>query len=112
MDMMLIFMESYLQALWFVSPVLLFLALWIAVIGLIVGKLENWPTIDSVYYAFITATTVGYGDFRPTRQPSKIAAIILALSGLVFTGILVAGALQAIETTLVEYHGLVLETIS
>ncbi|MEM8867922.1 MAG: potassium channel family protein [Verrucomicrobiota bacterium] len=98
-------------ALQFVGPILGILALWIALTGLVVGRLEKWSKLDSVYYAFITATTVGYGDFRPKHRLSKIAAIILALAGLVFTGILVAAALKAIDYTLVEYNGLNLETL-
>jgi voltage-gated potassium channel Kch len=36
---------------------------------------EGWTLIDSIYFAVSTATTVGYGDFVPTTQTSKIVTI-------------------------------------
>jgi voltage-gated potassium channel len=51
--------------------------------------------MDAMYYAFITATTVGYGDFHPRKRPSKFLAIVIALVGIIFTGIVVAVALHA-----------------
>jgi hypothetical protein len=48
-----------------------------------------------VYYAFITATTVGYGDFHPKRTASKYLAIAIALIGLMSTGTVVAVGVHA-----------------
>ncbi|MCG8585777.1 MAG: potassium channel family protein [Pirellulales bacterium] len=84
------------------SPVLLFLAACIVGIGLAVGRLEKWRPTDSVYFAFITATTVGYGDIRPSHGRSKIASIAIALIGLMFTGIIVAVALFALDSSFTE----------
>jgi voltage-gated potassium channel len=74
---------------------LAFLALIILLLGLIVGAIESWPRFDSVYWAFITATTVGYGDIRPKLRVSRMLSILIALIGLTFTGILVALAIDA-----------------
>jgi voltage-gated potassium channel len=38
---------------------------------------------------------VGYGDVRPTKTGSKIAAILIAAFGLMLTGILIAIAVRA-----------------
>jgi hypothetical protein len=38
---------------------LVFLFLLIALAGLVVGRIERLSLLDSLYYAFITATTVG-----------------------------------------------------
>jgi voltage-gated potassium channel len=57
-----------------------------------------------MYYAFITATTVGYGDFHPRKRLSKILAIIIAFVGIVFTGIVVAIALHAGQHAFNETH--------
>lgn len=51
--------------------------------------------IDSVYYAFITATTVGYGDIHPKKNLSKSLAIIISFVGIILTGIIVALALHS-----------------
>ena len=38
--------------------------------------------VDSVYYAVITMTTVGYGDYLPSTGIQKIFATTLALGGV------------------------------
>lgn len=48
-----------------------------------------------MYYSFITATTVGYGDFYPKKNPSKSLAVVIAFIGIIFTGIVVGIALHA-----------------
>ena len=84
-------------------PLLAFLALWIAGLGLVIGRREGWSRSDALYFSFVTATTLGYGDFRPARRATKFLAVTIALIGIVFTGIIVAIALhsatRAFETT-------------
>jgi voltage-gated potassium channel len=79
----------------FAWPLLAFLALIIMALGLVAGAIESWPRFDSIYWAFITATTVGYGDIRPKLQVSRFLSILIALVGVTFTGILVALAINA-----------------
>ena len=77
------------------APLLVFLLALIIAIGYIIGRIEGWSLSDSIYHAFINATTVGYGDFRPTDKRAKFLAVMLAIIGLVFTGMVVAVALHA-----------------
>jgi len=65
-----------------------------------VGRLESWNRYDATYWAFITAATVGYGDIRPTTRPSKILSIVIALIGMVFTGIMIAVSVNAASLAL------------
>ncbi len=76
-------------------PLLSTIALSIVVLGICVGLLESWSRFDSIYWAFITATTVGYGDIRPLKPVSRILSIFIALIGVTFTGIIVAMAIDA-----------------
>ena len=80
---------------WLTMPVLLTLGLMITILGLIAGRSEGWRPFDSFYWSFITATTVGYGDIRPTKVRSRIIAIFIGLLGLTFTGIIIAIAVHA-----------------
>ncbi len=89
----------------YASPILLFLVVLISFIGHIVGRIEGWPRSDALYHAFINATTVGYGDFRPTKKVSKMLAIALALVGLVFTGMVVAIAIHAADLAYADVYG-------
>lgn len=82
------------------SPPLLFLLAIIVSVGLAIGRIEKWTVLDSLYFAFITATTVGYGDIRPLRGRSKVGAILIALTGMVLTAIVVAISLHALDDAL------------
>ena len=89
-----------------IGPILIFLMLVIALAGLIIGRIEGWSKLDSLYFAFITATTVGYGDFRPIHRVTKIASIFVTLVGILMTGIIVAVGLKSMEIAFNDYYDL------
>ncbi len=89
------FLKEFGFGLWLALPLFLTLAAVIVGLGLLVGKKEGWSRFDSFYWSFVTATTVGYGDFRPVRRVSRVIAIAIALLGLTMTGILIAVAVHA-----------------
>ena len=95
MDFTFDFLHIFFISLWYIAPVILTLALVIFVLGRVIGRREGWSRADSTYYAFITATTVGYGDFRPKHRLGKILAIVITFTGLILTGIIVALAVNA-----------------
>jgi len=97
------FLKEFVFDLWLTFPLLLSLAAIVAALGQIVGKKEGWSRFDSFYWSFVTATTVGYGDIRPEKRTSKIIAIVIALTGLTFTGILVAVAVHAATLALTAH---------
>lgn len=39
--------------------------------SLIFSYFENWDYTVSLYYSFVTLTTIGFGDFVPTFQPEQ-----------------------------------------
>ena len=89
------FFKQFFLGLSLTSPLLLSLAVAITLLGQAVGRKEGWTRFDSLYWSFITATTVGYGDIRPVKQRSKILAILIAFLGLVLSGIVIAVAVEA-----------------
>jgi voltage-gated potassium channel len=99
MGFTLSFVRLFAIGLFYISPVLITLLVLMVTAGLFVGRREGWSRIDSIYYTFVTATTVGYGDFRPKKVLSKMSAITIAFLGLIFTGIVVAVALNAATMT-------------
>ncbi len=90
------FLKIFGVALLHVGPLLAFLLMVILFLGLMIGRLENWPAFDAVYFAFVTATTVGYGDLRPRLPLSRVASVLVVVVGIVFTGIVVAIAVFAV----------------
>lgn len=49
---------------------------------------------DSVWWAFVTLTTVGYGDIIPVTTVGRVTAVVVMLGGVAFLGTL-AGTLAA-----------------
>ena len=98
------FLRIFTMDLYYAAPLLLLLVLLIAAIGKVIGSYERWSISDALYYAFITATTVGYGDFSPTRGVSKSLAIVIALLGLLLTGLVVSLGLHAATVAFENAH--------
>jgi hypothetical protein len=94
------------------APVLVLLLLMMLGLALLIGRGEGWSISDSIYYGFITGTTVGYGDFRPTRGAGKTMAIIIAYLGLIQIGIIVALAVQAVTEAYDRQAGSAQSTLS
>ena len=92
------FLDYLLKGLAGVAPILLPLIALILSNGLLIGRLEGWRRGDAIYHAFINATTVGYGDFRPTRGPAKVLAVLNAFLGLLLTGVFVGTGVYAVES--------------
>lgn len=97
------FLKEFFFGLWLTAPLLLSLAAVVTALGQIVGKTEKWSPFESFYWSFITATTVGYGDVRPTKKWARILAIVIALIGLTLTGILIALAVHAATIALATH---------
>lgn len=97
MTFLLEFLAMYAEGLFRLGPVLLVLVGLIVALGLRIGRLERWSHLDALYFTFVTATTVGYGDLRPTHRRSKWLAIVIAINGLLLTGLLVSIGLTAVS---------------
>lgn len=62
----------------------------VVILGQIVGRIESWSRFNALYWSFMTALTVGYGDLCPLKKKSKVYAILIAFIGFMLTGIFVA----------------------
>ena len=98
------FIKFFIYGIGLAAPLLISLALLIIILGQIVGARESWARFDSLYWAFITATTVGYGDIRPLAPLSKSLSVLIALTGIIFTGIIVALAINAATISFKSLH--------
>jgi voltage-gated potassium channel Kch len=45
---------------------------------------EEWSWVDSLYFTVVMLTTVGFGDFYPTTEFSRIFTVLFILTGVAF----------------------------
>lgn len=81
------------KGLGYIIGLIVFVALGFGVLISIVEPSIGTPW-DGIWWAFVTATTVGYGDISPKSASGRIVAVILMLFGMgllgVFTGLVAA----------------------
>lgn len=54
--------------------------------GIAIHFAEGMSITDGLWWSFVTATTVGYGDISPTTIPGRIVATILMIVGIGLIG--------------------------
>ena len=103
MELTVTSIKLFAWSLYLVGPILLLLTFFIVILGQIVTKIEKWEVFDGLYWSFITATTVGYGDIRPLKKIAKTLAVFIAFLGILLTGTILAVALKTVSIAL-EKH--------
>lgn len=72
------------------------IAVLISLLGVLIALIdEEISTSEALYFAWVTGTTVGYGDLAPTVDVTRFLAIIIGINGIVLTGITVTMAIEA-----------------
>jgi voltage-gated potassium channel len=104
MEFTIAFVKLFFWSIYLVAPLLVFLSFFIILLGQIVCSIEKWGKFDGLYWSFITATTVGYGDIRPLKKVSKALSVAIALVGIMLTGIIIAVTINTASIAL-EKHG-------
>ncbi len=80
-----------------VWPVLSALLAAIVGLGLLVGLIEGWSVSESIYFAFVSGLTIGYGDFAPKTFVARMLAIMIGICGVLLTGLVAAVAVKALS---------------
>lgn len=106
MDFSIYFVQIFFSVLYLALPLLLSMSLLVAILGVIAAYLEGWPVFVGIYWAFITATTVGYGDVRAKRKTARSISVLIAFIGIVFTGITVAIAVESASRAYADHEEL------
>jgi Ion channel len=84
---------SGLRVVW---PILSGLLGLIAALGLVIGLVERWSVGESLYFAFVSGLTIGYGDLAPQAPLSRVLAIVIGGCGILLTAIVAAVAVKAL----------------
>ena len=90
------FVDGLLTGLRVVWPILSILLGLIAALGLVVGLLERWSVHESIYFAFVSGLTIGYGDLAPKSLLTRALAILIGVCGVLLTALVAAIAVKAL----------------
>ena len=91
--------ETSLTATLVVREVLGCLVILIFLDGVLFSLVEGKDIGSSIYFAFITGLTIGYGDITPVTTLGRIVAVFTGLCGTIFVGLVVAINTRALRQT-------------
>ena len=92
------FFAGLLAGLRVVWPIVSGLLTLIVALGVVIGRIEGWTISDSVYFAFVSGLTIGYGDLAPKTGLTRLLAILIGACGVLFTALVAAVAVKAFTT--------------
>jgi Ion channel len=90
------FAAGLLTGLRVVWPILSVLLGLIIALGLVVGLIEGWSVHESIYFAFVSGLTIGYGDLAPKSLLTRVLAILIGVCGVLLTALVAAIAVKAL----------------
>jgi hypothetical protein len=93
------FALALLRGIGIIWPVLSALTAVIVGAGLFVGSVEGWGLWRGVYFAFVTALTIGYGDLVPTHRLTQAVAVLTGFTGILVTALLAGVAVRAFQVS-------------
>jgi hypothetical protein len=64
---------------------------------LIVGLIEGWSLHESIYFAFVSGLTIGYGDLAPKSLLTRVLSILIGVCGVLVTALVAAIAVKALN---------------
>ena len=66
--------------------------------------LEDWSWVDSFYFSTVEVTTVGFGDFAPSTDTSKLFTILYIVGGVALIGTYLDVALRRRATKIASHR--------
>jgi len=64
--------------------------------GLVAGVIAGWSVHESIYFAFVSGLTIGYGDLAPKLLLARVLAIFIGICGVLVTALVAAIAVKAL----------------
>ena len=99
------FVAGLLTGLRVVWPILSVLLGLIIALGLVVGLLEGWSVHESIYFAFVSGLTIGYGDLAPKSLLTRALAILIGVCGVLVTALVAAISVRALAAATRDGEG-------
>jgi voltage-gated potassium channel len=99
------FNAHFWQIIWRVKAIIAFLLLFNVAGAFLIASVEQLSLGEAMYFSFITGLTVGYGDIAPGTPIGRIISILLGVNGILFTGLVVAAAVNALQRAVKDVYG-------
>lgn len=96
------FLRGLFAGLGVVWPILSGLLVVMVALGLVIGLRERWSIQESLYFAFVTGLTIGYGDLVPRTLLTRTLAMAIGVCGILLTALLAAVAVKALTAATEE----------
>ena len=93
------FVRALMDGLRIIWPVLSIILAFVSGVGIVIGMIEGWGLWRGLYFAFITALTIGYGDLVPTHRLTQALAVVVGFAGITMTALIAALAVRAFQVT-------------
>jgi len=95
--MLTILASHFFRVIWHLKALILMLAALIVAGAASVTLVEKMPFGDTLYFAFVTGLTIGYGDIVVKTPFGRLVAILIGFIGILFTGLMVAVLVLAVR---------------
>ena len=99
------FNAEFWKIMWRIRSIIAFLLLIIISGAYLIALTEQLPFSQALYFSFITGLTIGYGDIVATTAVGQITSIALGITGMLFTGMVVAAAVHALQKASQQVYG-------
>jgi hypothetical protein len=96
------FTYQFFRAVWRLRTIILALIALVVAGAVTVTLVEKMPFGDTLYFAFVTGLTIGYGDIVAKTSFGRLVAILIGFIGILFTGLMVAVLVYAVRESMAE----------
>ena len=91
------FTKHFFHVVWHIKTVILILVALMVAGAAAVTLVEKMPFGDTLYFAFVTGLTIGYGDIVVKTPFGRVVALFIGFIGILFTGLMVAVLVLAVR---------------
>jgi len=91
------FISHFFHTSWHVRSVIFVLIALIVIGATTISFVEKMSFGDALYFSFVTGLTIGYGEIVVKTFLGRVVALLIGLIGIVFTGMVVAIAVHALQ---------------
>lgn len=103
--MFISFNTHFWQIIWRIRSVIAVLIMLIIICAILIAFIEQLPLGEALYFSFITGLTIGYGDIVATTTAGRLISVLLGVTGMLFTGLVVAAAVFATQRAVDDIYG-------